>query len=182
MSSLNHFLQEPGCKDYSFLDQAVSDFEQVLDSILTDSIKMPELDTSLHKPDAITSSVSSGFFYSISIISYTSKPQLAPRISSHILWSPARALLASVPLATKISASKLMSYFPSYPAAIGFQSSTPPDNITLTPANRKVDQTISEFQTGIHAAAHAILDTEQLISYLRVAIVDTISSLPDSEV
>ena len=39
----------------------------------------------------------------------------------------------------------------------------------------------SEFQTGIGAAAHATLDMEQLISHLRVALVDTISSLPDSE-
>ena len=30
-------------------------------------------------------------------------------------------------------------------------------------------------------AAHATFDTEQLISHLRVSLVDTISSLPDSE-
>ena len=36
-------------------------------------------------------------------------------------------------------------------------------------------------QTGVGAAAHATLDTEQLISCLRVALVDTLSSLPDSE-
>ena len=36
-------------------------------------------------------------------------------------------------------------------------------------------------QTGVDAAAHATLDTEQLISYLRVALLDTLSSLPDSE-
>ena len=39
VSSLNHFPLEPGCEDYSFLDQAVADLEQVLDSILTDFIK-----------------------------------------------------------------------------------------------------------------------------------------------
>ena len=60
-------------------------------------------------------------------------------------------------------------------------SSTPPDNITLNSTNRKVDQSLSDFQTGIGAAAHAILDTEQLISHLRVALVDTLSCLPDSE-
>ena len=59
--------------------------------------------------------------------------------------------------------------------------STPPDNITLTPANRKAGQSLSEFQTGIGAAAYATVHMEQLISYLRVALVDTISSLPDSE-
>ena len=75
-----------------------------------------------------------------------------------------------------MSASKLIHYFSSHPAAFGFQSSTQPDNITLTPANRKADQSLSEFQTGIRAAGHATLNTEQLISCLRVALVDTISS------
>ena len=43
------------------------------------------------------------------------------------------------------------------------------------------DQNQSDFQTGFGAAAHATLDTEQLISCLRVAFVDTHSSLPDFE-
>ena len=37
--SLTHFPLEQGCKDYAFLDQAVADFEQGLDSILTDSLR-----------------------------------------------------------------------------------------------------------------------------------------------
>ena len=41
VSSLTHFPLEPGCEDYSFLDQAVADFEQGWDSILIDSIKTP---------------------------------------------------------------------------------------------------------------------------------------------
>ena len=40
VSSLTHFL-EPGCEDYSFLDEVVADSEQGLDSILTDSIETP---------------------------------------------------------------------------------------------------------------------------------------------
>ena len=36
VSSLTNFPLEPGCEDYAFLDQAVADFEQGLDSILTD--------------------------------------------------------------------------------------------------------------------------------------------------
>ena len=32
VSSLAHFPMEPGCEDYAFLDQAVADFEQGLDS------------------------------------------------------------------------------------------------------------------------------------------------------
>ena len=83
-------------------------------------------------------------------------------------------------LATKISVSKLIRYFFSYLAAFGFQSLTPLDNITLTFANRKADQSLSDLQTGVGAAAHATLDTEQLISHLRVALIDSLSSLPDS--
>ena len=80
-----------------------------------------------------------------------------------------------------MSASKLMCYFSSHPTAFGFQSSTPPDNITLTPANGKANLSLSDLQTGIGAAAHATLDMEQLISCLRIALVDTIYSLPNSE-
>ena len=65
VSSLTHFPMEPGCEDYAFLDQAVADFEQGLDSILTDSLETLELNTSLDEPDIITSSVSSGFLHSV---------------------------------------------------------------------------------------------------------------------
>ena len=181
VSSLTHFPLEPGCEDYAFLDQAVADFEQGLDSILTDSLETPELDTSLDEPDAVTSSVSSGLLCSVSTLSDNSKLQLAPSIQTHKLWCQARALLAPVSLATKMLASKLIHYFSSHPAAFGFQASTPPDNITLNSANRKGDQSLLDFQTGVGAAAHATPDTEQLISHLLVALVDTLSSLPEAE-
>ena len=84
-------------------------------------------------------------------------------------------------LVTKISASKLIHYFSSHPAAFGFQASTPPDNISLNSANRKADQSLSDFQNGIGATAYATLDTEQLISCLQVALVDNLSSLPTAE-
>ena len=42
LSSLTHFPLEAGCEDYAFLCQAVADFEQGLDSILTDSLETPE--------------------------------------------------------------------------------------------------------------------------------------------
>ena len=84
-------------------------------------------------------------------------------------------------LATKMSTSKLIHYFSSHPAAFGFWACTPPDNITLNSANRKVDQSLSDFQTGIGAAADVTLDTEQLISHLQDALVDTLSSLPEAE-
>ena len=51
----------------------------------------------------------------------------------------------------------------------------------MNSANRKVDQSLSDFQTGLGATAHATLDTEQLISHLQVALVDTLSSLPEAE-
>ena len=182
MSLLTHFLLEPGCEDYAFLDQAVADFEQGLDSILTDSLETLELDTSLDEPDAVTSSsLSSGFLHLVSTLSDNSKLQLAPSIHTHKLWCQARALLAPVSLATKMSASKLICYFSNHPAAFGFWASTPPDNISLNSANRKVDQSLLDFQTGVGAAAHATFDTEQLISHLQVVLVDTLSSLPEVE-
>ena len=106
VSSLTHFPLERGCEDYAFLDQAVADFKQGLDSILTDSLETPDLDTSLQESDAITSSVSSGFRHSVSTISDNSTLQLAPSIHTHKLWCQARALLTPVSLATKMSASK----------------------------------------------------------------------------
>ena len=175
VSSLIHLPLEPGCEDYAFLDQAVADFEQGLDSILTDSLETLELDTSLEEPDAITSSVFSGFLHSVSSLSDNSKPQLDPSIYTCKLWCQASALLAPVSLATKMSASKLIHYFSSHPAALGFWASTPPDNISLNSANTKVDQSLSDFQTGLGATAHATLDIEQLISCLQVALVDTFS-------
>ena len=95
---------------------------------------------------------------------------------------PGQALLAPVSLTTKMSPSKLIRYFSSHAAAFGFLASTPPDNITLSSANRKADQSLSDFQTGVGVAAHATLDTEQCISHLWVALVDTLSSLPNAGV
>ena len=84
-------------------------------------------------------------------------------------------------LATRILASKLIQDFSSHPAAFGLWSSTPTDDITLNLANWMTDQSLSEFQTGNGVAAHATLNTVQLISHTRVALVDTISCLQDSE-
>ena len=177
VSSLKHFLLEPGCEDYSFLDQALAEFELGSDSILTDSIKTLELEKSFNEPEIITSSSLQGFTPLVSTVSYTSKLQLAPSIRSHKLWCQARALLSPVSMAAKMLASKVTQNFSSHPAAFEFQSTTLQDNITLNPANRKADWSLSEFQTGIGAAAHATLDTEKLISCIRVAPVDTVSSL-----
>ena len=58
--TLTHFPPEPGCEDYFFLDQAVEDFKYDLDSILTDSFDIPELDASFDDADAM---LSSGFLW-----------------------------------------------------------------------------------------------------------------------
>ena len=63
--SLTHLPLELGYEDYSFLDQAIANFQKGFDSILTDSIETLEWDTSLDEPNAITSSVSSGFLCSV---------------------------------------------------------------------------------------------------------------------
>ena len=90
VSSLAHFPLEPGCEDYSFLDQAVAYFEQGLDSILTDSIEAPELDTVLNEPDGVTLS---GLLHLVGTISDTSNPQHAPSIRSHKFSCQASAFL-----------------------------------------------------------------------------------------
>ena len=51
----------------------------------------------------------------------------------------------------------------------------------MTSANRNADQSLSDLQNGVGAAAHVTFDTEQLISHLEVALFDTLSSLPNSE-
>ena len=69
VSLLTHFPPELGCEDYSFLDQAMADFEQGFDSMLTNSLETPELDASLDESDAIPYSVSSGFLCLVSTLS-----------------------------------------------------------------------------------------------------------------
>ena len=120
----------------------MADFEQGLNYILTNSLETHELDTFLDEPDAITSSVSSGFLHLVRTCFDNSKLQLASSIRSCKLWCQARVPLAPVPLATKMLASKLIHYFSSHHAVFRFLSLTPLDNITLTSANRKTDQTL----------------------------------------
>ena len=63
-------------------------------------------------------------------------------------------------LVNMMSASKLIKYFSSHPPAFGLWSSTQTDNITLNLVNRKVNQSLSEFQTAIGAAAHVPLNRQ----------------------
>ena len=76
----------------------------------------------------------------------------------------------------KISASKLIFCFSIHPVAYGHQAFSPLDNVTLNTANKKTDQSLSDFQTGIGAEASVTLDTEQLIFHIRDYTFDTITS------
>ena len=69
----------------------------------------------------------------------------------------------------------MIGYFSSHLAVFGFQASSVPHNIPPNPANKKNDQSLSDFQTGIGAAAHATLNTEGLISDTRATIVETVA-------
>ena len=105
----------------------------------------------------------------VSKICDISRLHVAPHIKFYKLWYQARALLLPVPQAGKISASKLIHYFSSYPATFGSQASFPPDNITLNPSNSKIDQSLSDVETGIGESTNTTLKTEQLISCTRAA-------------
>ena len=59
----------------------------------------------------------------------------------------------------------------------GFWTSLPLDNITLSASNMKTDQSLSDFETGIGAAAHATFDTKQLISHIGTALADSVTPL-----
>ena len=54
--------------DYSCLDQALGDFEHGPEAMFMDSIYKPKLDASFDEADALPSSVSSGFQYSVSFL------------------------------------------------------------------------------------------------------------------
>ena len=135
LSTLTHFPLLPSYEDYSFLDQLVEDFGHGMDSILMDTFKMPELDACLDEADAIPSSVSWDFLCSVSVVFDTSRLQLAPNITSHKVCCQARALLLPVPMAVKMSSSKLIHFFFGHWAAFVFGASLPPVNITLNSAN-----------------------------------------------
>ena len=71
--------------------------------------------------------------------------------------------------------------FPGHPQAFGFWASSTPDNRSLNPANKRNDHCLSHVQTVIGAAAHATIETEQLISHTTTAFIDNIAFLKDSE-
>ena len=52
---------------------------------------------------------------------------------------------------------------------------------TLNATNKKIDQSLSDFQTGIGAALHTNLNAGQLISHTRTVLVDMTASLEGSD-
>ena len=133
------------------------------------TVNLPEFEASFDEADAVPSSVSSGFLCSVIFLIILDHSLL---LASNLVNYGARlgVLLLLVPQAGKMSASKLIKYFSSHPAAVGFQAFLPPDNITQNPANKRPDQCPSDFHTGTGVAAHVTLDTEHLISHTRSAI------------
>ena len=113
------------------------------------------MDASLHDTDVMPFLVSSGFLCTVSTVSDTSKLHLTHTVKSHNLWCQIRAVLLPVLQAGRMSASKVIHYFSGHSATFGVQASLLPDNLTLIPANKRVYQTISDFQTGLGVAAHA---------------------------
>ena len=122
-----------------FFNKAVKDFELGLDSILIHSVKIAELDT-FFEDKTMYSLVSSRFLCRVSTNSNISKQEFAPSINFHKSWCQARVILLPVPLAGKVSVSKLINYFPSHPAAFEFWASSPPGNTTLIPTTKKTDR------------------------------------------
>ena len=64
--------------------------------------------------------------------------------------------------------------------AFGFQAFSPPHSI-LNPVNKKTDQSLSDFQIGICVAISTTLDTGQVISNDKTAVVYVIASLQDPD-
>ena len=64
-----------------------------------------------------------------------------------------------VSLLGKMFTPKLIHYLSNHLAAFGFKVSSLPNNIVLNAANKKTDQSLSDFQTCMGATAHANLKT-----------------------
>ena len=121
---------------------------------------------------------SSGFLHFISTISDNSGQQYVPCIKSHILSCQARALLLPVLLAGTMLMYKLINYFPVIQqhlvSRLLYHLIT---SLRILPISRLIS--LCDFQTCI--AAYVTLDTEQLISHTKAALVDIITSLWGSD-
>ena len=100
VSAITHFPLKPGCQNYTYLDQAVEDTEHDLDSILTDSADIPEIDASFDEADTVPSSVFLWFLCLVSPHSDNFRLQFGPSIKC-TLWCQDWALPLPVPQAGK---------------------------------------------------------------------------------
>ena len=134
VSVLNQFPIEPGCEDYSFLDKCVKDIEHCLDSVLKDSVNTLELDAylmmlmpclfqSLHVSYAWL--VSFLIILDCSLLLVSNLIKYGARVG-HFFYLHHRQVKYQP------------QYFSSQPEELGFKTS-PPDIITLNPANKKTD-------------------------------------------
>ena len=82
-----------------------------------------------------------------------------------------------VVLGDEVSSSKLIHYLFQPSISIWTPGLYPVDNIILNATNKRYDQSVLGFQTGIGAAVHATLKNEQLISHIGTAFGDTLTSL-----
>ena len=181
VSSLTHFLLEPGCEDYVFFDQAVADFKQRLDSILTDSLETPDwiLPWMSLMPLHLLQSLLGFSAWLVPFLIILSHSLVLP---FGLINCDARLRLF-LPLCLWLPRCQHLNWFVTFLATV-----QPLDfrcllhqitSLWILPAGKLIS--LSDFQTGLGAAAHATFDTEQLISHLQVALVDTLSSLPEAE-
>ena len=70
-----------------------------------------------------------------------------------------------MPQVGEMSAFKLIHYFSSQLPAFGCWASLQPDNVTVNPANERMDQRFPDLKCGFGAAAHATLDRATYLSY-----------------
>ena len=92
-------------------------------------------------------------------------------------------LTLPVSFTSKMSASKLILLSFKFSCSIwipGF-SSTPLYNIVLNDFNKKADQSPLNLPTSIGASSHSTLEMEKLMSHMKIAIMDVITILWDSD-
>ena len=145
VSTLSYFPPEPVWEDYSFLDQAVEDFKQ--------SWFYPHRLYWYTKTGCILwwgwcHAFFSLFMVSMSI-STTALIDCSFLLRSNVVSYGGRLGHSFYLYYRQIKCQSLCWFitFSSHPAVFGFQASLPLDNITLNPANKRINQRLSDFQT-----------------------------------
>ena len=126
----------------------------------------------------VTSFIFLGFLHSVSAVFDTSILQLVPSIRSHKQWCQARALLSLYLKPSRHQHLNLFDIFLATRQHLGSSLHSHLIKITLNPANKKADQSlrISDWHCWLKPL---LIQCSQFLTW--VALVDTISSLKDSE-